>query len=259
MFSRKVLPLSSARHTALRCVDVIVENASSTIKTFVFEAEPGFFYSPGQHGIFLLSAPGEGNSAQPEKLRRSWTLSVHPTKANGRVVISVLRAAHASRILHETMRPGGSINFMGVAGTFTTSLAVSNRPTLLLAGGIGITPMRAMLPGFIAARRDVGLVYSVRTLSDAAFVTELSELAGCTVTVTATGEPPESVWAGRRGRIDAALIAASAPGGKSVVDCYVYVCGPRPFEDSCRAALLSLGVPTNHVFSESFEKTFEND
>ena len=73
------------------------------------------------------------------------------------------------------------------------------------------------------------------------------------MTVTATGEPPDSAWAGRRGRVDAALLAASAPGGGGVRACAVFICGPRAFEDACRAALTTLGVPGDQVFSESFD------
>ena len=97
----------------------------------------------------------------------------------------------------------------------------------------------------------VALIYTVRTLSEAAFVPELMALDGCRVTVTATAEPEDSAWTGRRGRVDAALISACAP-VDSVGECYVFICGPKPFEDACRSALVSLGHPPAQVFTESF-------
>jgi ferredoxin-NADP reductase/cytochrome b involved in lipid metabolism len=241
----------------LRCIDVIPEDVAGDVKTFFFEAPPGFHYSPGQHGVFMVPA-GEGGAPDSSRdsrseVKRSWTLSVHPSKSNGRVVISVKRGAHASRYLHESMSPGGSIRFFGIAGTFTPERMRSQRSVLLLAGGIGITPMRAMLPSFIGAGVPVSLVYSVRSLDRAPFVAELSMLSGCSVTVTATAEPQTSVWAGRRGRIDEALIKSCAPSGASIIECYVFICGPRTFENACRAALVSLGHSSSRVFSESFD------
>jgi ferredoxin-NADP reductase/cytochrome b involved in lipid metabolism len=240
----------------LRCVEVVNEDDDSTVKTFVFQAPSGFRYLPGQHGVFVLSSNGDTDDTPgrgtPRGLKRTWTLSAHPSVADGRVVISVRCAAHASRILHDTMRPGGTIRLLGVAGTFTPELARSaHRPILLLAGGIGITAMRAMIPTFVAAHRQVALVYSVRTLATAAFVPELSALAGCSVTITATGEPPDSTWAGRRGRIDTTLVRMSVPGG-AARECYIFICGPRLFEESCRTILETLGALPTRIFSESF-------
>jgi ferredoxin-NADP reductase len=152
--------------------------------------------------------------------------------------------------------PDGEIHFLGVSGMFTPALAEPVfRPVLLVAGGIGVTPMRAMIPEFIAAKRPVALVYSVRMVSEAPFLAELTPRAGCSVTVTATAEPEDSAWTGRRGRIDAALLDSCAPGRGGARACIVFICGPRPFEDACRAALASLGLTAEYIFSESFEST----
>ena len=226
----------------------------------VFEGPPGFTYEPGQHGIFRVSrgedelddAPGTVFFASTTT--RSWTLAVHPSASRGNVVITVKRGTNASRRLHETMRPqAGSIRFVGVAGTFTPALSRS-RPVLLIAGGIGVTPFRAMLPAFIAQQRPVALVYSVRVVAKSAFITELTTpRPGCTVTVTATGEPPNSAWTGRRGRVDAALLNECAPGGGGARSCDVFICGPPSFEEACRTALAGLGLSAANIFSESFD------
>lgn len=278
---------ASTNRKVLRCVDVVTEDSAGTVKTcaclawgpgrsvpspppvsfaVIFEGPPGFEYEPGQHGMFLLpggddedvDAPGSiVFSASPRGLKRSWTLSVHPSVARGRVVISVKRGSNASRRLHDNMAaPQGEIHLLGVAGMFTPSLAQpESRPVLLIAGGIGVTPMRAMIPAFVAAKRPVALVYSVRTIAEAPFLAEFTARAGCSVTVTATGEADGSTWTGRRGRVDAALLDACAPGRGGARVCVAFICGPRPFEDACRAALASLGLSSEHIFSESFEST----
>ena len=114
--------------------------------------------APGS--VFFGATPRGG-------LKRSWTLSVDPAAARGRVIISVKRGANGSRRLHDTISaPHGAIHMLGVAGDFTPALArPETRPVLLLAGGIGITPFRAMIPAFAAQRRPLALVSSVRTIA----------------------------------------------------------------------------------------------
>lgn len=269
MLSLKTQPEPS-KHVRCGCVvrQLEPDNAPPASMSYAvtFEGPPEFNYEPGQHGTFFLpgfegegeGAPGDVDvGASPRGVKRSWTLSVHPTVALGRVIISVKRGLNASRRLHDYMTaPLGEIHLLGVAGKFTPALAKpESRPVLLIAGGIGVTPMRAMIPSFVAAQRAVALVYSVRTISEAPFLAELTSCVGCNVTVTATAEPEGSAWTGRRGRIDEALLDACVPGHVGARACVAYICGPRPFEEACRAALASLGLSTEYIFSESFESS----
>jgi len=117
--------------------------------------------------------------------------------------------------------------------------------------------MRAMLPAFIAETSPCGFGILGSHCCRRRFCHQefTTPNADCKVVVTATGEPPDSAWAGRRGRVDAALLDECAPGGVGARSCDVFICGPRPFEDSCRAALQMLGLSKAHIFSESFETT----
>lgn len=54
--------------------------------------------------------------------------------------------------------------------------AATTQKLLLIAGGIGITPMRPMFLGFLKRGLDVTLLYSVRSLDDAVFLPELTEV-----------------------------------------------------------------------------------
>ena len=83
-----------------------------------------------------------------------------------------------SNWLWNNMRPGKTIGFKGVDGDFTLELigSMAHSRTLLVAGGIGITPMRVMLAEQLARRQPTTLLYSVRTLSEAPFLNEFIEV-----------------------------------------------------------------------------------
>lgn len=106
---------------------------------------------------------------------------------------------------------------------------------LLLAAGIGITPVLAMARHLAATDADFSLVYAVRTAADAAFTAELAEF-GDRVRIHVSSE---------RGRLDlAGLLGALAPGTD------VYACGPTAFTDALQDAPLATGC---RVHVERFE------
>ena len=78
------------------------------------------------------------------------------------------------------MEPGRVIAFRGIDGSFTPEdcydHGVPEEGVLLLAGGIGITPMRAMLPAFLDQGVPVSLLYSVRQLQNAVYLSEFARV-----------------------------------------------------------------------------------
>ena len=76
------------------------------------------------------------------------------------------------------MRPGKTIGFKGVDGDFTLELmgSITHARVLLVAGGIGITPMRVLLAERLARRLPVTLLYFVRSLAEATFLHEFVEV-----------------------------------------------------------------------------------
>ena len=90
----------------------------------------------------------------------------------------LVQAGLVSTWMSENMLPGRTICFRGVDGNFTLARMKSLPPAgvLMVAGGIGVTPMRPMFHECIARGIPVTLLYSVRTLADAAFLHELQEV-----------------------------------------------------------------------------------
>ena len=76
------------------------------------------------------------------------------------------------------MRPGKTICFKGVDGDFTlqSTNGIPHSRILLVAGGIGITPMRVLLAARLAQQQPVTLLYFVRSLQEAPFLQGLCEV-----------------------------------------------------------------------------------
>lgn len=115
------------------------------------------------------------------------------------------------------LKPGDPVEFRGALGEFVPAPGAG--PALLIAGGIGVTPMRAMLLEFAKQRRRAVLLYSVRAAAEAAFAGELQALAtasGGAIRFVLTVTSADPAWRGCRGRINAALIREQARGPRSI-------------------------------------------
>jgi predicted ferric reductase len=151
----------------------------------------------------------------------------------------------SNRIRHVAV---GTRTFIeGPYGILTGASRTRPRVTLI-AGGIGIVPMRALLESLAAAPGELTLLYRAGTPDDLVFRHELDLLAarrGATI----------HYLVGRRG-IDvppdpfgAATIARLVP---DIAAQDVFLCGPTPLMRRVEHALTDLGVPASQVHAERF-------
>jgi predicted ferric reductase len=142
-----------------------------------------------------------------------------------------------------SLKPGTRVFAEGPYGAFT--VAGSGRGVVLLAGGVGIAPLRAM---FAALPGGVTLIYRASGERDIVFRDELDAIAAArggavhylVGSRAALGEDPLSPSALR-----------SLVPGLARQD--VYVCGPAGMTTAAVAALRAAGVPGRHIHYESFE------
>ena len=153
--------------------------------------------------------------------------------------IAVLREAQGSggsSAVHRDFHLGLTLHCGAPANDF--ALHADDRPVMLIAGGIGITPIKAMVHRLRAERRPFELHYAVRSRGDAAYLAELGQLAGAAL----------HVYAGDEGqRFDAARTLARARRGA-----VFYVCGPQRLIDAVRAAGADAGMADDHIRFERF-------
>jgi len=231
-------------------LDVITENASTRSIVLRVPGWPG--HSAGQHVDVRLTAE-DGYQAQ-----RSYSIASPPERPELVLTVERIDDGEVSPYLTAEVRPGDQLELRGpIGGYFTWSTALAG-PVQLVAGGSGVVPLMAMLRhrDLGPTRADARLLCSWRTRGSIIYFEELEKLAagdrGLEVAHTLTRESPPG-WAGRRGRIDAAMLreVAFAPEQRP----RLYVCGPTPFVESVADALVLLGHPPGSIKTERFGPT----
>jgi ferredoxin-NADP reductase len=144
------------------------------------------------------------------------------------------------------LHPGTRIFAEGPYGTFTGERRLRDK-VLLIAGGIGITPIRALLEELPTPRNGLTLLYRATSLGDVIFRDEVEQL------VRARGATFHMLI-GRRHELPVdplspAMLRQLVP---DIGERDVFVCGPAGLIDHVRSSLGSLGVPAAQVHSERF-------
>jgi hypothetical protein len=158
------------------------------------------------------------------------------------------------------MKQGDIIEVLAPAGGFTID-AKERRPAVLLAAGVGITPMIAMLRHIVhegqrtRTMRPVWLFQSARTAGERAFDAEIAALVdagGGRVRLFRTLSSTEGATAGKdydaTGRINVATLQAVLPFG----DYDFYLCGPAPFMQSLYDGLRGMNIADSRIHAETF-------
>ncbi len=169
-----------------------------------------------------------------------YSLSAAPTKNYLRVTIKAL-GDHSGQI--KLIKPGTRVIFEGPYGTFVAAKA-SKEHILLVGGGVGITPLRALLEE-IDPEKQIDVIYRTSNENELVLSNELDELcklkgARIHYLVGSRNEHPMS----------AKNLLNYVP---SLRDCDIYVCGPTAMVESLRQAAREIGIPKNRFHDEVFE------
>jgi ferredoxin-NADP reductase len=221
------------------------------VRTLVLEAPGLRGHRAGQHVDVRLTAE-DGYQAE-----RSYSIASAPEDTALALTVERLDDGEVSPYLVDELRPGDQLELRGPIGGYFAWDAAAGGPLLLVGGGSGIVPLRAILRHRVAVGSDaqVRLLASWRTADDIIYAAELArlgELAGVEVVHTLTRETP-TAWGGRRGRIDAAMLAAVAwPPAESAL---AFVCGPTGLVEAVASALVELGHDPGRIRTERFGPT----
>lgn len=242
----RVDPWDDERDTLLVCRGVY--EVTPEIRTFAFEAvEPRLFmFLAGQYFTFDVEIDGVSSA-------RSYTISSSPTRPH-LLTITVKREERGvvSTWLHDNMREGVEISAIGPLGSFTMPKGATK--FLFLGGGVGITPLLSMVRAIydLGSPVNVHMVHNVRSPAHILYASELQFIASAALNVTVDvmcEEVSEGLeWNGLTGRLDLGFFAA-IPDLRARE---VFVCGPRPYMDTCVRLLTEAGIPDAQIHLESF-------
>jgi ferredoxin-NADP reductase len=219
---------------------------SPSIRTFRLERPASFDFEAGQFLTLRVQVDGA-----PQV--RCYSISSAP-ETTGYLEISVKRQGLVSGTLHATLRQGSRAWVKPPAGRFVYP-ASDDRPLVLVAGGVGITPLLSMARHAVAADpgRPVTLIYSARTEEELAFREELDWMTSrhpqFRVVPTVTGG--HAAWTGHRGRVSPALLAEHVPDAAHAI---AMLCGPGEMVADLRDMLRGAGVPDAQVRFEIFQQ-----
>ncbi|HKR49314.1 MAG TPA: ferredoxin reductase family protein [Pseudonocardiaceae bacterium] len=153
------------------------------------------------------------------------------------------------------LRPGSPVWVDGPHGAFSVDLTPSTG-LVMIAGGVGITPMMSMLRT-LADRRDRRphrLVVVAGTADELLFRAELQTLRRhLDLTVVELVRRPPQGWTGASGTVDADLLTALLPGKFRRDQLDYYLCGPPALVVDVVTVLDGLDVPLSRIHTEQFD------
>ncbi|WP_426663819.1 2Fe-2S iron-sulfur cluster-binding protein [Rhodanobacter aciditrophus] len=261
------LPAAPSAHVAwtgwreFRVVRREFEDSSHSQCSFYLAPLDGAMLPPFLPGQFLTFAVNAG-AGQGSPLVRCYSLSELPDPVHYRVTVKralappgqpELPPGKVSNHLHDTVQVGDVLKVKAPTGRFVLDPA-ADMPVVLIAGGIGITPLLCMLRWCLAERpgRSVHLYYGVRTAQELAFGELLAELArthpAFHLHVVCSNPATDDRNCPHTGYIDVPLLRQTLPAGHH----QFYVCGPTPMMESLVPALADWGVPVQDIHFETF-------
>lgn len=223
--------------TEISCTLVSVSEETNDIKGFVFDVAEGqcFYWTAGAHVRVTLPAGGD----------RAYSLLRLPDLGPGQIALGVLREAQST---------GGSIYMHGLmVGESVTITAPKNQfplgdhttPALLIAGGIGVTPILSMAAELRAQNRPFAVHYAGRHAGALAFVPKMQAICG------------EALHLHHDNEDSAFDIAAMLRNASE--HAHLYICGPSGMIDAVKVEASAQGWSPERIHFELFTAEAPSD
>ncbi len=215
----------------------IAERTRETADTFTlrFDAGAGLRFAPGQFNMMYVFGVGEvpisisGDPARPEAL-------VHTIRAVGTVTTALAR-----------LDVGATVGIRGPYGTAWPVDRAAGGDVVIVAGGLGLAPLRPVVYHVLNHRDRFGrvtILYGARSPADMLFASELASWdAREDIDVGVIVDHATAEWTGRVGVVPA-LIEDLALGPTTIA----MLCGPEVMMRFCVRALAARGLAAEHVF-----------
>jgi predicted ferric reductase len=207
----------------------------------------GFRFEPGQFAWLITGRSALSGQQHPLSIASS---AERP--ADGSLEFSVKALGDWSADVVPALAAGTRVWVDGPFGAFTTERKAA-QGFVMIAGGIGIAPMRSMLLSMRdrGDRRHVVLFVAAhdegRLIFVDAFETWRETLA---LEIVVVLEAPSPQWTGARGRVDAEVLRRHLP--PHFRRYHFFVCGPPAMMDSVERTLVDLGIAPSSIDSERF-------
>jgi len=243
----------------------VYEDRERQICSFYLAPVDGRPLPPFQPGQFLTFRLPMERSVGSETLTRCYSLSDRPRSDCYRVSIKRVAGSsgadglppgRSSNYFHDHMEHGSRLQVKAPSGQFHLDQE-SERPLVLVGGGIGITPMLSMLEHLLetGSQREIWLFYGVRNGDEMVMQPRLQHLAELHPNFhlhSCFSQPRENDRPGidyrHQGRVDIELLRNTLP----MAGYQFYLCGPQPMMQSLVPGLETLGIHPADIHYEAF-------
>jgi predicted ferric reductase len=243
LYVRIIKPLFILRRP-YRISEVRKERGDTWTLVMQPEGHQGFRFRPGQFGWLTVYGSPFKITAHP------FSFSSSAAATDGRVEMSIRNLGDFTNEI-QNVPAGQRVYLDGPYGAFTIGHPADMH--VLIAGGVGITPMMSMLRTLAdqGDKRPVTLLYGSQDWESITFREELEALkARLDLTVVHVLSNPPDGWTGEQGFINAEVFKRHLP--RPYAEHEYFICGPGVMMDAIENALGELKVPVSKYHSERY-------
>ncbi|OBH14813.1 oxidoreductase [Mycobacterium sp. E3247] len=229
-------PPSSMAPNPYRVRSRVVESPDSA--TLCLDPLGEVLRAPQPGEFMMLYAFGIGEAAI--------SISGDPTVTDGSITHTIRAVGAVSRALHDA-QPGAVIGVRGPFGTTWGLEEAAGRDLVMVAGGVGLCPLRPAVLGALAGRSRYGtltLIAGARSREDFVFAAQLEKWsADPQIELHLTVDVPVHGWRGEVGLVTEPLKRLALNPGRTTA----FLCGPEPMLRFAAEALLAKGMAANDI------------
>ena len=243
LYVRLIKPLFILRRP-YRVAEIRAERDDARTLVMRPDGHAGFRFRPGQFGWLTIWGSPFKITGHP------FSFSSSAEAADGRVEMTIKNLGDFTSTI-ATVTPGQRVWLDGPYGAFTIGNPADMH--VLIAGGVGITPMMSMLRTLAdrGDKRPTILIYGGRNLDALIFHDEIEAIkARLDLSIVYVLSSPPEGWEGEKGYVNAELFKRHLP---APFDAHEYfICGPNVMMDAIEKTLGDLGVPISKYHSERY-------
>lgn len=233
---RFMVPAWSMWRYKLRVVAIESETHDSYTLKLAGPGLSNFTYTPGQFAIWYVLSKGIWWQGHP--------FSISSNPGDSTLDVTIKASGDYTKILPRA-KVGSAVIVDGPHGKFTLAKARSKK-LLMIAGGVGITPIYSMLKNIDFTDYDVELLYACRSTEDIIFDAELNELS-------AKGLKRVCYLSEEPGKPKSTINNDVLKGISDLRERDIFLCGPPAMMQALTNNLNALNVPKKQIHSERFD------
>jgi len=246
IYTRIIYPIKLMRNP-YKVVKVTPERAKCWTLQMQPVKKPTFHFYPGQFAWLTAWKTPFSDSEHPFSLASS---ADHPEQ----IEMTIKELGKFTTTIKD-IKPGQEVYVDGAYGSFSCDRFPDAKALILIAGGIGITPLMSTIRTLAERgdKRPLLLLYANRDWENVTFREELEQIQSkLNLKVVHVLENPPQNWSGEGGFVSPEILTRHISQPLQHIDTHVFLCGPKPMMVAVEKHLISIGISQKKIHSERF-------